>query len=596
MSTFTQFSVAVAALFLSAAASAQTFTPQGTVIDASSAPFATNGVGSAATVWDIEQQRFIMFFETRLTDATASCPAGQWGIGVASSEDGVAWDTYPTLAVAPTPGTFHSCYAVQPAVVKDDFGDYHLWFQAGQGADACASSTPSWGCQQALGLGHVQGIVELDDKSAEIALLTQQVTALEAQKDAFTAAWATELVMLRNDLEAALECVANTTFCAPCFTFDEQIVYNGGKITYDFPLCQTMSFDPPPVLPVSMGVAGPPGNAVLRFGLGNLNGGTCRYKGNNSSDDFERVVGNCPATSGAVNQIQLEVSNARTTPLVFDVVITDNGLFPQSFTGGGVTTLDALINALNTGDDTTVPTFTALLDGQLFLLIVQTDPADAIANAARAANTARLSQFNALVGQLNAAQAALDAAESYEQEVSLFSMLDQPVLIAARAGFPSVVLKDGQFEMVYSRGGNLYRGFSFDGFDWTFDDVNPVLARGVTPWAQDEIFSPSLLCEADGSVTNFFGGRITNLGIPGASINAGAIGRASSSTMLSWAVDALLETFSGNDAYRHLEVVRANSSYRMYYTDRDSLGRTRINLSTDGGSFTPANTATRVCN
>jgi hypothetical protein len=61
--------------------------------------FSENAVGSPSVVYDTEHDFYVLFFETRLTDTDSECLWGMWGVGVASSKNGIdVWPDPSTLS------------------------------------------------------------------------------------------------------------------------------------------------------------------------------------------------------------------------------------------------------------------------------------------------------------------------------------------------------------------------------------------------------------------------------------------------------------------------------------------------------------------
>jgi MYXO-CTERM domain-containing protein len=148
------------------------------------------GVGNPAVAYDSVNGQYVMFFETRLSDAyLANPPAGSgvgannyagcltnaggsqvFAIGYATSADGLAW-TVQGEAFLPKTGTYYSCVAAQPAVVFED-GVWHLWFKSGQERDV-AGTTPGW-CPN-------DGVTVCDQKNSGFGYATgTDLTALVA--------------------------------------------------------------------------------------------------------------------------------------------------------------------------------------------------------------------------------------------------------------------------------------------------------------------------------------------------------------------------------------------------------------------------------
>ncbi len=114
-----------------------------------------NGVGSPTVIRRANHNDYIMFFESQLASSDAACPAGLWGIGIATSTNGWDWNVGDIPVVTPTPGTYYRCVAAHPNVIIDDNGtDVHLYFKAEQGLDACDTTTPAWGCERYAGVGY----------------------------------------------------------------------------------------------------------------------------------------------------------------------------------------------------------------------------------------------------------------------------------------------------------------------------------------------------------------------------------------------------------------------------------------------------------
>ncbi len=91
-------------------------------------------VGSPSVAYDPAVGQLVMFFEYRGAwgdPARCADSAGTtWGIGRATSSDGVTWSVDPAPVLAPSEGSFWACAAVQPRVVYEGPGQWHLWFKA----------------------------------------------------------------------------------------------------------------------------------------------------------------------------------------------------------------------------------------------------------------------------------------------------------------------------------------------------------------------------------------------------------------------------------------------------------------------------------
>lgn len=93
-----------------------------------------HNVGSPTVTYDADTDRFVMFFEYRGDWGVPSRCAGSagttWGIGRATSSDGLHWTADAAPVLEPLAGTFWGCAAVHPTVVYEGPGRWHLWFKA----------------------------------------------------------------------------------------------------------------------------------------------------------------------------------------------------------------------------------------------------------------------------------------------------------------------------------------------------------------------------------------------------------------------------------------------------------------------------------
>ncbi|MBT3221839.1 MAG: hypothetical protein HN348_22405, partial [Proteobacteria bacterium] len=95
---------------------------------------------------------YLMLFSTLLPDADykigdyASCSnGGVWGLGRATSTDGVNWDVDDSApAILPEANTAHWCATAHPTMVYDKTdgknGTYHVWYKAEQIPGYCGSN------------------------------------------------------------------------------------------------------------------------------------------------------------------------------------------------------------------------------------------------------------------------------------------------------------------------------------------------------------------------------------------------------------------------------------------------------------------------
>ncbi len=118
--------------------------------------YMVNGVGAPTVMWDQFRSRYVMFFETRLPDTDPECTVGMWGLGMATSTDGVNWTPNATALLKPVAGTYYSCVAAHPSGFQLLNDTIMIYFKAEQASDACAISEPSWGCARFTGIGRLQ--------------------------------------------------------------------------------------------------------------------------------------------------------------------------------------------------------------------------------------------------------------------------------------------------------------------------------------------------------------------------------------------------------------------------------------------------------
>lgn len=113
-----------------------------------------NGIGSPAVAYDRATDTWTMYFETQFAPEDGECRAGRWGIGRATSPDGLTWVIDEQLVLEPQPGTFFDCVVAHPDVLFDGT-TWRLWFKAHQRNTACAggNAAPPWGCAAVTGVG-----------------------------------------------------------------------------------------------------------------------------------------------------------------------------------------------------------------------------------------------------------------------------------------------------------------------------------------------------------------------------------------------------------------------------------------------------------
>lgn len=141
--------------------------------------YMATSVGSPAVVYDTIRERWFMLFETKTATVDADCPSGVWGVGAAVSTDGINWTPYSTPILNPIPsGTkFFSCVASHPTAVflPNNNGQIIVFFKAEQATDACAVTTPTWGCDVKTGFGRAQIILNASGDPSVIGVGTKPV-------------------------------------------------------------------------------------------------------------------------------------------------------------------------------------------------------------------------------------------------------------------------------------------------------------------------------------------------------------------------------------------------------------------------------------
>ena len=163
-------SLILAALAAGPTAFAQTFTivDDGIVLAPGAAgTYYEFNVGAPSAVYNPDDSEFSLYFEYRGAWGTpARCAGGagtEWGIGRATSSDGIAWSVDPVASLHPVQGTFWECAAVHPHVVYEGPGQWHMFFKAWQESGKTCDDDignpdgipdPTWGCEIVTGVGY----------------------------------------------------------------------------------------------------------------------------------------------------------------------------------------------------------------------------------------------------------------------------------------------------------------------------------------------------------------------------------------------------------------------------------------------------------
>lgn len=150
----------------------------GVLLDTDDVGWTSGGIGAPTVVYDSASGLMVMVYETN-TGTAANCPVGTWGLGMATSSDGLNWTDIGGPLIAPTGGTYYSCVAAHPGLVDRAPGTLVLFFKGEQASDACDVTTPSWGCNQYTGIGRATltwnagaGAYQLTGPTAAPALVT----------------------------------------------------------------------------------------------------------------------------------------------------------------------------------------------------------------------------------------------------------------------------------------------------------------------------------------------------------------------------------------------------------------------------------------
>ena len=116
------------------------------------------GVGAPSVAYDPDLERYLMVFEVQLSDPDESCPVGRWGLGMATSEDGVAWTAEPSPILEPREDSYYSCVAAHPsAVFHEGHGTLHVFFKAERAEGECDEfEAEEGGCSRYTGVGRAR--------------------------------------------------------------------------------------------------------------------------------------------------------------------------------------------------------------------------------------------------------------------------------------------------------------------------------------------------------------------------------------------------------------------------------------------------------
>jgi hypothetical protein len=593
------------AIIVASTASAQSVFDEdfGRVIDPASSPVTANGIGAPTVAWDPNDETFVMFFETRVGAATPQCPAGTWGIGAASSADGVNWDIWDQLVVTPTAGTPYACVAAHPATVWEG-GVFHLWFKAEQGTGA---TEQGWGTNNYSGVGYGTIDLSLDDKSADIAAIDAEMQALEDIVDQAVLDLDTTLTQLEASILAQsdeFECVPTAPICAPCNdVFLAGIQSGAGTVTNRRDFCQPFAF----VLPTNLNATGltVPGDQI-RLEWDEAGGGNhfCRERLIGGIQTMTCNGGDIPGTTvvTADSYVELQVRSSGNWVVVGSANLSASNA--QTTTGDvldGITALQAFTSIPDdAGVFPLVPAFRAdLLDLINWLNLAPVTPDETLLRAELVAARAEARDVRQLISttntQLAALQAERDDLVAYTQYVSPSIQSNGVALQLNQVfGYPSVAKIGNEWVMVLQQYPNLYRasGASPDAFTL---DADSIIDAGAVSWANTEVFEPSLYCavtDPSFPYRTWLAGRAI---VAGTLSTAGA-SDAISSDGLTWLLNTTADFLWGDiNDYRHFDVVSdASGSLRMYWVKRVG-GVNEVHLQATDPTWIATDTLNRDC-
>lgn len=146
---------------------AQEFTlHDGFVLSAEEGTWRERGVAKPSVAYDATAEQYVMYFTARYPEwfieaqpgDYSDCSAGVYGIGRATSPDGINWTPDPAdgPVVAPEPGTYRACHVAHPTIIKDG-ATWRMWFKSEQGANACPDGEVlEWGCDRFTGISYAE--------------------------------------------------------------------------------------------------------------------------------------------------------------------------------------------------------------------------------------------------------------------------------------------------------------------------------------------------------------------------------------------------------------------------------------------------------
>ena len=140
--------------------------------------YMVNGAGAPTVAYDPGQERYMMVFEVQLAEPDPICPVGRWGLGLATSDDGVSWEVEPSPIVEPEAGTYYSCVAAHPsAVFREGRDALHVFFKSERGEGECSEGEEL--CSRYTGVGRARLLFDEDGLvSGEVNVAAEPVLPL----------------------------------------------------------------------------------------------------------------------------------------------------------------------------------------------------------------------------------------------------------------------------------------------------------------------------------------------------------------------------------------------------------------------------------
>lgn len=178
---------------------------------------------------------------------------------------------------------------------------------------------------------------------------------------------------------------------------------------------------------------------------------------------------------------------------------------------------------------------------------------------------------------------------------TLLQTVSEPVLQVDNFGYPAVVHKDGTWYMMVAKVPSFYLATSSQpDSGWSLAQPSPVMQPGVTTWAQDELFNPSLVCADEGSFPfhNYFGGRNKWRW----KILDGGWGSALSSDATSWFVAAQAYfQFNGPSPWRHWDTIRVGTNDTLVWFSEKTNGVNHIGFAGTTDTWVDSDVKSRLC-